>query len=134
MINLRAFAIVHLGVAALVTALPLAAQSKPHLVVVRMVDAPNAQFAFQPSEIAAQHGDTVRFLQASSAPHNVAFRKRPKSAKLGSAATGPYVITTGQTYDLVIDQRFPEGAYEFVCDPHEGSGMHGVLNVGPPVK
>jgi plastocyanin len=89
---------------------------------------------FQPSEIAVQRGDTVRFLQTSSAPHNVAFRKRPKTAKPGGAATGPYVISAGQTYDLVIDQRFPDGAYAFACDPHEGAGMHGVLNVGPLLK
>jgi plastocyanin len=116
------------------SALPLAAQAKPHLIIVKMVDTPNAQFAFEPKEIAAQRGDTVRFLQASSAPHDVAFRKRPKTAKLGPAANGPYVITAGQTYDLVIDQRFPDGAYAFVCDPHEGAGMQGVLNVGPPLK
>ena len=39
-----------------------------------------------------------------------AIRERPKMAKLGPAATGPYVITSGHMYDLVIDQRFPDGA------------------------
>ena len=118
----------------LIAALPLVAQSKAHLIVVRMVDAPNAQFAFEPSAIAAQPGDTVRFLQASAAPHDVAFRKRPKTAKLGSAATGPYLITPGQSYDLIMDSRFPVGVYEFVCDPHEGAGMRGTLTVGSSSK
>ncbi|HEY2898699.1 MAG TPA: plastocyanin/azurin family copper-binding protein [Gemmatimonadaceae bacterium] len=118
----------------LLAAPQLLAQSKAHLIVVKMVDAPNAQFAFQPSEVAAQPGDTVRFVQASTAPHDVAFRKRPKNAKLGSAATGPYLVTPGQTYDLVIDSRFPDGVYDFVCDPHEGAGMHGTLAVGSSSK
>ncbi|MEP7065916.1 MAG: plastocyanin/azurin family copper-binding protein [Gemmatimonadota bacterium] len=118
----------------LLLALPLAAQGKPHMIMVKMVDAPNAQFAFQPSNIDAHPGDTLRFVQASAAPHDVAFRKRPKAAKLGAAATGPYLVSVGQTYDLVVDGRFAEGVYDFVCDPHEGAGMHGTLTVGSSTK
>jgi len=120
--------------AMLLAALPLVAQSKAHLIVVKMVDAANAQFAFQPSEIAAQPGDTVRFVQASAAPHDIDFRKSPKGAKLGSSANSPYLITPGQTFDLVIDNRFPAGVYDFVCDPHESVGMHGTLTVGSSSK
>jgi hypothetical protein len=29
-----------------------------------------------------------------------------------------------------MDQRFADGAYAFVCDPHEGVGMQGTLTVG----
>jgi plastocyanin len=118
----------------LLVALPLGAQSKPHLIVVKMVDAPSAKFAFEPSAIAAQPGDTVRFVQASAAPHDIDFRKSPKGAKLGSAANSPYLITPGQTFDLVIDNRFPAGVYDFVCDPHESVGMHGTLTVGSSNK
>lgn len=106
------------------------AQATPHLILVKMVDKPNAQFGFEPATIAAARGDTVRFLQASSAPHNVHFEKTPKGAKLGSAASGPYLIGQGKTYDLVIDARFTDGTYEFVCDPHESVGMRGTLTVG----
>jgi plastocyanin len=110
------------------------AQTGGHLIVSKMVDKPNGQFAFEPSTIAAQHGDTVRFVQSSIAPHNVHFTKTPKGAKLGKASTGPYVIGAGKTYDLVIDSRFPDGSYEFVCDPHQGVGMQGVLTVASSVK
>jgi plastocyanin len=134
MLSLCRRSAISIGVAALFSAASLAAQSKPHMIVVKMVDSPNAQFAFQPSEIAAQRGDTIRFVQASTAPHDVAFRKRPKAAKLGAASTSPYLIAPGQTYDLVIDIRFPDGVYDFVCDPHEGAGMHGTLTVGAPGK
>lgn len=106
------------------------AQASPHLVLVKMVDKPNAQFAFEPAAVVAQRGDTVRFIQSSSAPHNVHFEKTPKGSKLGAATSGPYLIGQGKTYDLVIDARFTDGTYEFVCDPHESMGMRGTLTVG----
>jgi plastocyanin len=106
------------------------AQASPHLILVKMVDKPNAQFGFEPSTIIAGRGDTVRFLQSTSAPHNVHFEKTPKGAKLGNESTGPYLIGEGKTYDLVIDGRFTDGAYQFVCDPHESVGMRGTLTVG----
>ena len=105
-----------------------------HLILVKMVDKPNSQFAFEPAAIVAQHGDTVRFVQSSSAPHNVHFDKLPKGAKLGNATTGPYIIGDGKTYDLIIDSRFVDGTYPFVCDPHQSVGMRGTLTVGPPAK
>ena len=91
-------------------------------------------FAFDPALVVAQHGDTERFVQNSAAPHNVAFRNPPKGAKLGAAMTGPYVIPRGKTYDLVIDARFVNGSYAFVCDPHESVGMRGTLKVGKYAK
>jgi plastocyanin len=117
--------------------LPLAgvrAQAGAHLVLVKLVDKPNAQFAFEPAAIVAQRGDTVRFVQASAAPHNVHFLKMPKGAKLGDAAVGPYIIGAGKTYDLAIDSRFVDGTYQFTCDPHETVGMHGTLTIGPSTK
>lgn len=134
---MRSFRRASLAVVALATlcvALPLSAQSAPHVITVKMADAPGGQFVFQPAAITAQRGDTVRFVQASSAPHDVDFRKIPKGAKLGAESTGPYVMTPGQTYDLVIDARFVDGVYDFVCDPHESVGMHGTLTVGASTK
>ena len=109
-----------------------AAQTAPqgHLIAVHLVDRANGQFAFDPATISAQRGDTVRFIQQSSAPHNVSFRTHPKDAKLGDAAVGPYLLDSGKTYDLVIDARFSEGTYTFACDPHESVGMRGTLTVG----
>lgn len=126
--------IAFVGAVALWFAFPLAAQNAPHVVVVKMTETPGGQFAFQPAGISAQRGDTVRFVQASSAPHDVDFKKIPKGAKLGSESIGPYVMTSGQSYDLVIDSRFVDGVYEFACDPHESVGMHGTLTVGTPSK
>jgi len=131
--NFEKFVFIIAGLILLLSASGASAQAG-HLILVKMVDKPNAQFAFEPAAIVAQHGDTVRFVQASSAPHNVHFDKLPKGAKLGDAATGPYIIGDGKTYDLIIDSRFVDGAYPFVCDPHQSVGMRGTLTVGPPTK
>ena len=131
--NVSKYVSIAAGLFLLISASGASAQAG-HLILVKMVDKPNAQFAFEPAAIVAQHGDTVRFVQASSAPHNVHFEKLPKGAKLGDAATGPYIIGDGKTYDLIIGSRFADGAYQFVCDPHQGVGMRGTLTVGPPTK
>lgn len=110
------------------------AQSAPQVRLVKMVAKPGGHFAFEPAAITAQHGDTVRFVQASTAPHNVHFVKTPKGAHFGKAMSGPYVIGAAGTYNIVIDAKFVDGTYEFVCDPHESVGMRGSMTVGPSAK
>jgi len=86
-------------------------------------------YGFAPDLVTVQRGDTVRFIEDASVMHNVHFTSHPQGAKLGSATSGPYLTSLGQKYDVVIDARFPEGKYEFVCDPHAMLGMHGTLVV-----
>lgn len=99
------------------------------VVVVNMVDKGGGKWAFEPSAIQAQPGDTVRFVQADVVPHNVQFKSVPKGASLGAAMMGPFLVKKGDTYDLVIDARFVTGTYHFVCTPHEMMGMKGTLEV-----
>jgi plastocyanin len=107
-----------------------APQAGPHMLVVKLVEKGGAMpYAFEPAITVAQRGDTVRFIEAAGVMHNVHFTKQASGAKLGNAATGPYLTTKGQTYDLVIDARFAAGRYEFVCEPHEALGMKGTLVV-----
>ena len=102
----------------------------PHMIVVKLVQKGGAiPYAFEPALAVAQRGDTVRFIEGAGVMHNVHFTKQAPGAKLGRAATGPYLTTKGQTYDLVIDGRFAEGTYEYVCQPHEAIGMKGTLVV-----
>ncbi len=108
----------------------LAADPGPgHLVTVKMVKA-GAAYAFSPAEVTVQPGDTVRWIQDSDAPHNVQFDSSPKGAKLGGAQSGPFLTAAGQTYQLVIDGRFPAGKYAYECTPHGTMGMKGTLVVG----
>jgi len=102
--------------------------SGPHMLIVKLVDKGGAMpYAFEPAITVAQRGDTVRFVETAGVMHDVHFTKQASGAKLGGAATGPYLTTKGQTYDLVINARFTEGRYEFVCEPHEALGMKGTL-------
>ena len=110
--------------------LAAAAASGPHTIVVQLVDRPGSiPYGFEPSTFSAQHGDTIRFVQAASAMHNVHFKSAPKGARLGSAAVSNYLTTKGQSTSIVIDGRFSPGKYEIVCDPHEMIGMHAFLTV-----
>lgn len=118
---------------------PLSAQTastvQGHLVVVKLVmRSGSVPFAFEPAYATVQRGDTLRFVEEAGVMHNVHFKSHPDGARLGSAATGPYLTNKGQTYSLVIDARFTDGKYEFVCDPHEMLGMRGVLMVETPPK
>ncbi len=107
-----------------------AAAAVPHMIVVKLIERGGPMpYAFEPANILAQRGDTVRFVEAAGAIHDVHFTVQARGARLGAAATSPYFSAKGQTYDLVIDQRFAEGTYEYVCEPHEAIGMKGTLVV-----
>jgi plastocyanin len=105
----------------------MAASTHPHMVVVKLIDKGGAMpYAFEPAMTVAQRGDTVRFLNAVDVMHDVRFTKDAAGSKVG-ALTGPYLTAKGMTYDVVIDARFTDGTYAFVCDPHEMIGMKGTL-------
>ena len=89
-------------------------------------------FAFQPAVDTVQRGDTVEFVEAADVLHNIRFTSHARGAKLGSATLSPYLSHTGQKYDVVIDARFTDGTYNFVCDPHATGGMKGTLVVIEP--
>jgi plastocyanin len=113
-------------------AMPAGAQSvaAPHTIVIKLVDqSGSVPFAFEPANFTAQRGDTLRFVQASMQLHNVHFKTQPAGAKLGGAATSPFLTAKGQSYTIVVDSRFTQGKYEIACDPHSALGMHGFLTV-----
>jgi plastocyanin len=117
-------------------AMPAGAQSVvsgapvPHVIVISLVQRSGPMpFAFEPANFTAQRGDTLRFVQASAAMHNVRFVTQPKGANLGKAAVSRYLSAKGDAVTIVVDSRFTEGKYEIVCDPHGAIGMHGFLTV-----
>ncbi|MGZ3373974.1 MAG: plastocyanin/azurin family copper-binding protein [Gemmatimonadaceae bacterium] len=97
----------------------------------KLVERPGekVRFAFEPATFTAAHGDTLEFVQAANTMHNVHFQTHPAGANLGRAAVSRYLSNKGQTYDVVVDSRFADGAYEIVCDPHGMMGMHAFLTV-----
>ncbi len=91
----------------------------------------NGSFRFASDRIEVRRGDVVRFVQHGDMPHNVQFVRNtaPEGVELGDAWTGPYLNKKGEIYELEIDERFPDGTYEFVCTPHIGFQMTGTLIV-----
>lgn len=102
-----------------------------HVVVVKMVEIPGQQYRFEPAAVAAQPGDTLRWVQETTVPHNVQFASKPKGARLGGAEMGPYLTNKGAVYQLVVDARFAPGSYAYVCTPHAALGMKGTITVTP---
>jgi plastocyanin len=99
------------------------------VVIIKTVEVSATSFKFEPSEVTVQPGDTVRFVQTSGMPHNVEFTKTPAQSKLGATKVGPYLAAPNQTYDVVIDARFPAGQYKYMCTPHVSLGMKGTISV-----
>ena len=93
---------------------------------------------FEPREIRAKPGDTIRFVNGMGGPHNVQFmaesisvadRKRIDDAMKGRIAplTSPMFIIEGETFDFVVP-ALPAGRYPFLCSPH-WANMRGALVV-----
>jgi len=101
----------------------------PHTVIVRMIDQGPYGMAFDPTRVTVHRGDTVRFVQAGNLPHDVEFKSVPEGTDLGALRSGPNLKTRGETYDIVIDQRFEAGKHVYVCTPHDVLGMAGVIYV-----
>lgn len=116
------------------------------VVRIEMVD-----FAFEPSEVKVQRGDTLRFVQMTNTPHNVEFRDVPagsvfaepgeySSSDMGSSTRpapsrmGPFLLTRGEIYEVVIDEHFVEGVFPYVCTPHVPMGMTGKVVVEVPQR
>jgi len=106
-----------------------AQSTTPETVVVKMVAKGPGVWRFEPQSVSVKPGDTLRFEQTDTAPHNVQFKKMPKGAKLDDLLVGPFLLAPGQTYDLAMDDRFVPGEYRYVCTPHEMLGMKGSFKV-----
>lgn len=121
---------------ALLLAVPLAAQAsgsaeagEPATIEVRMVDKGPTQFVFEPADIRVHPGDRVVWVQEGVMPHNVEFTGGPPSFPIAEAPTSPFLTMKGQRWELVIDERFEAGRYEYICTPHMAMGMRGTIEV-----
>ena len=99
------------------------------VIEVKTVDVSPTEYRFEPADIKVRPGDTVRFIQSGSMPHNVEFRDAPEGTDLGGARMEPYMTQAGETYDVAIDGRFVPGSHAYVCTPHETMGMKGTITV-----
>lgn len=81
---------------------------------------------FEPSEVTANPGDVIRFVNVENV-HNVSFPAAQNPGAANLPAPSPYMTAPGQTYELAVD--FAPGTYAFQCDPHVPMGMTGTLTV-----
>lgn len=95
------------------------------VIEIRMITDGDGNY-FEPAEVEARRGDTLRFVLVSGV-HNASFPEALNPGKTGLPDPGPMLQLPGQTYDLVVD--FAPGEYAFQCDPHAALGMLGDLTV-----
>jgi plastocyanin len=113
-------------------AAPPAALTGP-VVDVQMTGNGTTKAAFEPATLTIQPGTTVRFINVSGGPHNIAFwaDSVPASA-VGAltkampdpitALTGPFLTKPSETYEVSF-AGLPAGLYKGSCQPHVNLGM-----------
>jgi plastocyanin len=122
---------------------PAAAAATPAapaaIVEVKMTGNGTSQAAFVPAALTLKPGTTVRFLNVSGGPHNIAFYADsiPKGAadvlNKGMAntmgpLTGPFLTQPNEKYDISFVGA-PAGVYHGYCMPHVALGMHITITV-----
>ncbi len=106
---------------------------------VRMVLTEQGEYRYVPDQLTIKVGDTVRWLNESGPPHNVAFYadRIPGGAadvlngampdRMGNLA-GPLLVQVGTMYEISFVGA-PAGEYGYFCTPHEMLGMVATLTI-----
>ena len=124
--------------AAVPAAVPTAAPAGV-VVEVKMTGNGTSVAAFEPSKLTVKTGTTVRFINVSGGPHDVAFfaDSIPKGAadalKKGMPnpmgdLTGPFLTQPNEKYDVSFAGA-PAGVYKGYCLPHVALGMKIAITV-----
>lgn len=110
---------------------------------VQMMGSVDLGFRFEPSALTIKVGDTVRWINGSGFPHNVAFYAdsipdgasvvvdavMPGDGKLGPM-NGRIVSETGDGFEMDFVSA-PTGTYIYYSVPQEAAGMLGTLTIEP---
>lgn len=79
-----------------------------------------SNLVFDPSEITINAGDTVRFVNEALPPHNVIVKEA------SALSHEELAFAAGDSFEIT----FPDpGDFNYVCGPHEGAGMTGIIHV-----
>ncbi|HEX9610448.1 MAG TPA: plastocyanin/azurin family copper-binding protein [Gemmatimonadales bacterium] len=118
---------------------PAATPPSAPVVEVRMTGNGTNQAAFEPAAITIAPGTTVRFINATGGPHNVAFWG--DSIPAGAAAvlnaampdrlndlSSRFVTTPSEALDIAFAGA-PTGVYKAYCLPHLAMGMRLTITV-----
>jgi plastocyanin len=100
-------------------------------VIVKMNDMPTA---FEPKEVTIRVGETVEWKNVGNSVHHassdptMAMKPGDASTPAGAKAFDSGFLRPGDTYSFKFSEP---GVYEYVCAPHETSGMVGKVTVLP---
>lgn len=120
-------------------AAPPAAGTGP-IVEVKMTGNGSTRAAYEPSSLTVAPGTTVRFINVSGGPHNIAFWSDSIPAGGASALSGgmqntidnlsgPFLTQPNETYDVWFGANAPKGTYKGYCTPHLTLGMKIAIKV-----
>ncbi|MGH7530126.1 MAG: plastocyanin/azurin family copper-binding protein [Gemmatimonadales bacterium] len=120
-------------------AAPAAGAGGGEVVEVRMTGNGTTQAAYEPSSLTISPGTTVRFINVSGGPHNIAFWTDSipsgAAAPLGAGMpntidnlVGPFLTEPNATYDVSFANA-PTGQYKGYCTPHMALGMRIAITV-----
>jgi pseudoazurin len=85
----------------------------------------DGMMVFEPSFVAAQPGDTIRFVPTDKG-HNV-----ESIEEMLPAGVEPFKSPFNEEYTLTVDA---EGLYGVKCTPHYAMGMVALIQVGEPAN
>ena len=120
-------------------AAPAAPATEAVVVEVKMTGNGTTKAAFEPAAVTIKTGSTVRFINVSGGPHNVAFYgdsipkggadalKKGMPNPMGDL-TGPFLTQPNEKYDVSFAGA-PAGVYKGYCMPHVALGMHITVTV-----
>jgi len=116
-----------------------AAEPAGAVVEVKMTGNGTSVAAFEPNKLSIKAGTTVRFINVSGGPHNIAFYA--DSIPKGGAAVlkkgmpnamgdlmGAFLTQPNEKYDVSFTGA-PAGVYKGYCLPHVALGMHIAITV-----
>ena len=116
-----------------------AAEPAGAVVEVKMTGDGTTKAAFEPATLTVKAGTTVRFINVSGGPHNIAFfadsipKGGAEALKKGMAnamsdLTGPFLTQPNEKYDISFAGA-PAGTYKGYCMPHVAFNMKVTIKV-----
>jgi plastocyanin len=116
-----------------------AAEPAGSVVEVKMTGDGTTKAAFEPATLTIKPGTTVRFINVSGGPHNIAFfadsipKGGAEALKKGMAnamsdLTGPFLTQPNEKYDISFAGA-PAGTYKGYCMPHVAFNMKIAIKV-----
>lgn len=86
--------------------------------------------AFVPQKLTICAGDTVKWINNKSGPHNVVFDEEGIPAGVSQESISMIDDQIGEPGEFFEKKFDTTGTYAYYCEPHRGAGMNGVLVVG----